>query len=355
MIQNDVVIWPLRTLSATSHAAFRELAWGLRLVATDQARRADRARRIRASDVRSDALAAIAEKRPVTSGAAFFWTLPRHRSRELHRLLLAFQTLANFVDMVSEREARERGTYPRAWASAIQDAVTPSGPERRPDGLRDDGYLDALVAECRQGCRELPGFELLRPILREETGNACALDVEHDPDVGRRRARLRQLAEARFGTGGDLSWFELTAGASSMLTVLAPLALAADPRTSRTEFEAAVSAYRTVATLSTLLDNYIDRAADAQTGGNNYLDLYGSIDEATDRIGALIERSLAGVRGLPDGDRHVVLVACMIAMYMTSRNVDAVFKALLARAGTLTRTLVVPLALWRRGHRILEG
>jgi hypothetical protein len=309
--------------------------------------------------VRGDALAAIVAKRPVTNGAAFFWTLPRHRSRELHRLLIAFQTLANFIDVVSEREARESGTFPRPWARAIEDAVAPGGPERRPGGLRDDGYLDELVAECRHGCRALPGFERLHSIVARESANAHALDVEHDPDVARRRRRLRELAECRLDTSDDLSWFEQTAGASSLLTIIAPLAVAADPRASPAALEAAARSYREVATVSALLDNYVDRGADAQTGANNYLDLYGSTDEAIDRIGVLIERSLAGARRLPNGDRHVVIVACMIAMFLTSRSVDggaeAGARTLLAQSGPLTRALVTPLALWRLGHRRRDG
>jgi tetraprenyl-beta-curcumene synthase len=349
----------LGELQATSHAAFRELAWGLRLVRADQARRAARARRIRDPDVRADVLAALAAKRPVTNGAAFFWTLPRHRSRELHRLLLAFQTLANVLDVVSERDARERGEPPRPWARAIEDAVAPDGPERRSGGLADDGYVDALVAECRDGCRALPGFERARSIVARESVYAHALDVEHDPDVARRRTRLRRLAESRSEGGDGLSWFELTAGASSLLTILAPLALASDPGTSRSELEAAASAYRDVATVSALLDNYVDRVPDARTGANNYLDLYGSVDEAIERIGALIERSLAGVRALPDGDRHSVVVASMVAMFLTSRSVDGGAepgaRRLLEQAGPLARALVAPLTLWRRAHRVLDG
>lgn len=357
MVQTNLGPSPIGSLQGISSAAFRELAWGLRSVRADQARRRARAARIRDPGARADALTALVVKRSVTNGAAFFWTVPRHRSEAFHRVLLALQTLANYVDVISEREGRERGAAPRPWARAIEDAVSPGEVDRRPDGLADDGYLEALVAECRAGCLALPGFGSLGSIVQREGGFTCAFDVEHDPDAARRWTRLEQLVRSRFPAGGDLSWFEQTAGATSMLTVFAPLALAVDGRTGRAELEATVDVYRVVGALGALLDHYADRRVDARTGGNNYLDLYGSADAATERLGTLIERSLAGVRTLPDGDRHAVLVACMVAMFLTSASVDRApgTRTLLARAGPLTRALVPPLALWRLAHRVPDG
>jgi hypothetical protein len=347
------------TLGATARAAGRELGWGLRGVRADQAHRRDRARRIADPAFRADALAAIVAKRSVTNGAAFFWTLPPRRSPELHRLLLAFQTLANLLDVLSERDAAQASAAPRPWVLAIGDAVAPGAPPRRPESLDGGGYLGALVDACRDGCAALPAFAAVRPVLEREAGNARALDLEHDPDPARRHAALRAFAEARFGES-DLAWFELTAGASSMLTVIVTLALAADPRTTAAGAEDAVAAYRTIAALSALLDNYIDQFEDRGSWVNNYLEHYPSPEAAVERLGTLIERSLAAAAALRDGDRHVVLVATMVAMFLTSRSVTegpaaASTRALLARSGPLTRALVGPLLAWRRIHRFMEG
>jgi tetraprenyl-beta-curcumene synthase len=350
-----------RTVGATARAAGRELGWGLRGVRADQAHRRDRARRIADPALRADALAAIAAKRSVTNGAAFFWTLPPQRSAALHRLLLAFQTLANLLDVLSERDAAQADAAPRPWVLAIGDAVDPGAPPRRPGGLDGGGgdYLDALVAACRDGCAALPAFAAVRPVLAREAGNARALDLEHDPDPVRRHAALRAFAEERLA-GTELEWFELTAGASSMLTVIVTLALAADARTTAADAEDAVAAYRTIAALSALLDNYIDQFEDRGSWVNNYLELYPSPEAAVARLGTLIERSLAAAAALRDGDRHVVLVATMVAMFLTSRSVTegpaaASTRALLARSGPLTRALVGPLLAWRRVHRFMEG
>lgn len=347
----------LVTFRATSRAATRELAWGLRQVRADQARWQARARLITDPIVRFDALRAIAAKRSETGGAAFFWTLTQRRSEELHELLLGVQTLANFIDLVSEREARATGTCPRPWMLAVQDAVSPGSAPRRPEGLADDGYVDDLVTLCQTLCERLPAFGRLQSVIAREAGVGGALDLEHDPDVVRRHDRLCRFAGTHMTAGGgDLSWFELTAGASSLLTVLSALALALDRHASEDEAEATVRVYRRVASLSAILDSYMDRAEDERTGMNNYLDLYASLDAATERIGDLIERSLAEAGALPRGDRHRVLVASMVALFLTNRRIArgpmaGRTRELVMRGGVLTRGLVLPMSAWRVVHR----
>jgi hypothetical protein len=359
MVGDDAASLTIGNLSATARAAARELGWGLRLVNDDQARRRARAALIPDPTFREDALVGLRAKRSVTNGAAFFWTLPRARHPELHRLLLAFQTLANLLDVISERDARESGRRPMPWVRAIEDAVRPHEPPSRPVHPHDDGYIAELVTSCRQGCLELPAFACVSEVLAREARRARALDLEHDPHVARRHDGLRAFARRHFDDT-DLTWFELTAGASSMLTIIVTLVLAADPRTTQDHAVEAVRAYRLIGTLSALLDNYIDQLEDQEEWVNNYLGLYGSTEEAVGRIGVLIERALAEAGALPDGERHVVLVASMVAMFLTSRSATrgrarSDTYQLIGHGGAMTRLLMGPLAVWRRAQRVLEG
>jgi hypothetical protein len=62
-------------------------------------------------------------KRSYLNGSAYFNSLLPHWSKELVRLLVAFQVLANYLDAVSERDAARRHAIPRSWAAMLCDAV----------------------------------------------------------------------------------------------------------------------------------------------------------------------------------------------------------------------------------------
>jgi tetraprenyl-beta-curcumene synthase len=75
--------------------------------------------------LRHDALAAIKDKRANIDGAALFWTLPRVRSRELLRLLVAYEILADFLDCTSERAAHAGTANGRQLHRALIEALDP--------------------------------------------------------------------------------------------------------------------------------------------------------------------------------------------------------------------------------------
>jgi tetraprenyl-beta-curcumene synthase len=350
-------------LRAVASGAARELTWGLWQVRREVARWRGRALAIGDATARHDALVAEATKRPLTNGAAFFGTLTPRRNPGLLRLLVAFQTLANYLDMVSERDARERGTRPGAWMELMSYAVDlerewpPSRPLPSP---ADHGFVDTLVTTCRAECARLPRYAAARTVLALEVRRSAALDLEHDPKAGRRAATLRRFAASEYRGRHEMAWWELTAGASSLLTAIVIMALAADERTTTDEVHRAADAYRWVATCSALLDNFIDDADDNLNHSHNYLELYVSRREAVDRLGELIDRSLREVAALRRRDRHVLIVAAMAAMFLSSDNLGSPSlrgpaRALTACGGTLTRALLPALKAWRATHRRRSG
>jgi hypothetical protein len=350
-------------LRALGGGATRELSWGLWRVSREVARWRDRALAIGDAAARRDALVAEATKRPLTNGAAFFGTLTPQRDPGLLRLLVAFQTLANYLDVVSERDAREHGTRPAAWMGLMSCAVDLERPWP-PAGLlpspADQGFVDALITACRAECARLPGYAAAHGVLALEVRRSGALDLEHEPEAGRRAELLRRFAVREYGDRHEMAWWELTAGAGSLLTAIVVMALAADERTTAEDVQRAADAYRWVATCSALLDNYIDGVDDTINNTNNYLELYASRREAMDRLGELIDRSLREVAALRSRDRHVLIVAAMAAMFLSSDNLGSPSlrvstRALVGRGGTLTRALLPPLKAWRTAHGRRSG
>jgi tetraprenyl-beta-curcumene synthase len=307
--------------------------------------------------LRHDALEAIDRKRANIDGAALFWTLPRVRSPELLRLLVAYEILADFLDCTSERAAHAGTTNGRQLHRALIEALDPglqvSDYYRYHPWREDGGYLRALVDACRQTCVVLPSFDAARPLLHRAAHLTQVLALNHEPEPARRDAALRTWAQEHFPGDEELMWFEWSGGASAWLTVLALLALAAQPDRDAREARDTYAVYLPWVSLTgTMLDSYGDIAEDAADAAHSYIAHYSSTDAAAARVGEIVRRSLYGAASLRDGERHLVIASCMIAMYLSKDSVRtpqtrALTQYLTHTAGPLTRLLMPVLRVWR--------
>lgn len=346
-----------RQLRILVQAAARELAWGLPAVAREVRGWRAMASAIPAAAIRQDALSSLDHKRGHTDGAALFCILPQARDRGLLRLLVAYEILWDFLDSVNERGAREGQANGRQLHLALIDALNPDAALSdyyRHHPWRDDGgYLDALVRRCQAACRRLPSYEAVRSLLAQEAWRAQVLAINHDLDPIRRDTDLQKWARAAPPLGDGASWYELSGAASASLTIHALLALAAKPDLAITEITRVRRAYFPwISAATTMLDSYVDQAEDAANGDHSYIAHYPTAELALQRIGELLRRSMAQASGLPDRERHVLIVACMVAMYLSKdsawtprmrRGTHELVKA----GGPLPALLLPVLRLWR--------
>ncbi|HEY2283553.1 MAG TPA: DUF2600 family protein [Solirubrobacteraceae bacterium] len=307
--------------------------------------------------IREDALASIEHKRGHTDGAALFWILPRRRSRVLLRLLVAYEMIWDFLDCVNEHGAEcgpENGLQLHlALVEALDPSASISDYYRHHPWRQDGGYLRALVEACRLGCRALPSYPQAQALVTRETTRARVLALNHDLNPACRDASLRQWAELEFGDRQEASWFELSGAASASLTVHVLLALAAEPACTEQELERACAAYFPwLSLVTTMLDSYVDQVEDEANGDHSYIAHYRSPAVAARRVCELIERAAQESRRLRHGSRHAVIVACMIAMYLSRDSartpaMRATTDRFLEAGGSLTRVLLPSLRLWR--------
>jgi tetraprenyl-beta-curcumene synthase len=394
----------LHRQSATlARSTGRELIWGLRGVSREVHRWRQHATAIPDPQLRADALSALARKRASIDGAALFWTLPTERSHDLLRVLVAYEVLADYLDCVSEHGAERGIENGRQLHLALVEALdlSPSTPATPPisDYYRyhctgeDGGYVRALVESCRSGCERLPSYEPIRPFLMRAAGHSGVLGLNHDPDPARRERALRQWVDGQISAHPDgqvpahsrdrvpalpddqiharpatvpgpdqRSWYERAAGSSAWVTVLAMLALAAEPRRAvggwlqGNEVARTYDAYaQWIAPAGAMLDSFADIAEDRVSGDHSYIAHYPSMEVATDRIGELVRRSRNEARALPNGTRHAVIVASMVAMYLSKDSVRApelrASACQLRRAGGPLVELLLPvLRLWRTAY-----
>jgi tetraprenyl-beta-curcumene synthase len=337
------------------------MVWGLRSV-TDEIRAWRRhALSIPDATLREDALNALERKRTHADGAALFWILPRARNPSLLRTLVAYELILDFLDNVNERAPTRGERNGRQLHRALIEAVDLdselSDYYRYHPWTDDGGYLNALVAACRAGCSTLPSYGQVSELILREATRAQVLALNHNPDPRERDARLREWVVGEFPNREAIEWFELTGAASASLTVHALLALAAEPGCRDSDVRASYTAYLPwISTTSTLLDSYVDQAEDLQHGSHSYMSHYSTPEIGARRLGELISQSAVNARELDRGHRHAVIVACMVAMYLSRDSAQTpemrrTTQELIRRGGSLTKLLMPVLRLWRVFYR----
>jgi tetraprenyl-beta-curcumene synthase len=346
----------LRQFAALLRATSWELIWGLRLVSREVARWRAHAELIPDATIRKDAVDALVSKRANIDGAALFWTLPDKRCPELLRLLVAYDILSDFLDSVSERGAHAGISNGCQLHRALAEALDPGARMSRyyayHPACQDAGYLVSLVRTCRELCSRLPSFARVRPLVIAAARLVQVQGPNHEPDLAKREAALRDWARREFPDPHELSWFELAAGASACLPVLPLLALAAEPCGSHQLDVRTQQAYFWLSTTGTMLDSYVDMQEDAVNDRYGFVNHYPTLQIAAQRIGEIVSQSVAQARSLPNGHRRTVITCCMIAMYLSKDSarappLEAMSEHLLQAGGSLAKLLLPILRAWR--------
>jgi tetraprenyl-beta-curcumene synthase len=348
----------LRTLGG---AVARELLWAEPIVRRELRRWRTLAAEISDEALRRDAISAIDRKRGNVHGAGLFCTLASRRSKVLLRLLVAYQVMWDFLDSASESTAEMGESNGLQLHAAMVDALDPARPMRdyylydAREG--DSGYLRALVEECRQQCQGLRSFQRVQPLLVADATRTSAQALNHDPCPTSRAAKLQAWSEREFPDELKAEWFELSASAAASVSIFALMALASDPGVTEEEIASVHAIYSPwVNVLTTMLDSYVDTAEDLATGHQSYITYYQNRDVAIERLTEIMRRCFSEASALPAGKKHVVVIASMIAMYLSkdsARTDDSrlVTSALLTRSGSLPQVLLPVLRLWRICYR----
>jgi tetraprenyl-beta-curcumene synthase len=342
---------------ALGEAMVRELVWGLRGVSREVEKWRARASQIPDATLRRDALEALKHKRSNTEGAALFWTIPTRRCPRLLSLLVAYEIMADFLDSAIERGAHAGLANGRQLHLALVDAVDIARPVsdyyRHHPWQDDGGYLPRLVEACRCGCAALPSYWTVRPLLMRAAALAQVQGINHELDLRLREKVMKAWVAQEADTVGELGWYETAGAASAWLTVLALMALAAEPTQRPHQAFAVYSAYFPwISLTATLLDSYGDLAEDKLKEENSYIARYRSLEAAVWRIGEILRRATVETRLLHNGERHSVILAAMIAMYLSkdsarTSEMQPTSHQLLGFSEPLARLLAPVLRAWR--------
>jgi tetraprenyl-beta-curcumene synthase len=306
-------------------------------------RRRLRAREIPDPALRELALAALEKRGNIEGACAFAVFVPWWRRRAAVRALAAFQGTYNYIDMLAEQPCAEPVLNGRRLHEALLVALDPAAPHLdyyEHDPRHDDGgYLRELVDTCQAALAALPSWSAVAEPARAATESIVAFQ---SLSLGRSSAEREQLvrwARAQTPPGTGLQWWETASARGTSLGVHLLIATAAD-RGARPAFAASLAApYLTWAgSLHSLLDSLVDESEDADSAQFSFIGCYGSRQEARVRMAWLAERSASELRDLPRGRLHLVLLAGMVASYLSlpeahAPRVREVTESVIASAG----------------------
>jgi tetraprenyl-beta-curcumene synthase len=352
---------------ALARAVVRELVWGLRAVSVEVRRWRVCAEGIPDATIRREAVNALENKRLNADGAALFWTVTRRRCPGLLRLLVAYEVMADFLDSMVElgAGAGAGAVNGRQLHLAMVEAVDVDRPIsqylRHHPWQEDGGYLRALVLACRTGCLTLPSYAKVRPALVRAATLAQVQGLTHELDRLLREAILRRWAERELKGDCELDWYEAAGAASAWLTVLALLALAAEPGPTPRQSTEVYLAYFPWFTLSaTLLDSYGDIVEDRVEKKISYIAYYGSLQRAVERMDEVLANATVAICLLENGAGHAVIFGAMVAMYLSKDSVidpelGQISRSLMRSAGPLASLLGPVLKGWRAVNSLKDA
>jgi tetraprenyl-beta-curcumene synthase len=322
-----------------------------------------RAQAIEDPSLRRLALEAQRVKRGNIDGSAAFAILaPSGRRPTVVRAQIAFQSVYDFVDTLSEQAhphpiANSRQLHQALLVALDGNAAQPNYYRQQP-GRSDGGYLEEIVDACRGALWQLPSRASIACPAHRITRRIVAYQSLNlsDPNGGHRYlARWARKATPR-GTG--LHWWETAASAGSSLGLFALMAAAARPELSVSEAVAIEAAYWPwVGALHSLLDSLVDAPEDAAVGQRNLLDYYSSPEEAAARLEMLAGNAMRAIASLSRAREHALILAGMASFYLTAAEASTPV-ARLARHGILetlgatTRPSLVVFRIRRQASRL---
>jgi tetraprenyl-beta-curcumene synthase len=297
--------------------------------------------------LRMQALEAL-EKRGNMEGAAAFATFVARKYRPaVVRATVAYQTAYNHLDTISEQAGEIGPAQARALHEALLAALARVRPgiwrasggsvesgddhERsiHPPKKEQDGYLWALVECCREALSELPSYEAVAPAARRAAERVVSFQAFNRHE----RAPIEQWGREQTPPGEDLRWWEAAASGGSSLGVHVMIAAAAQPGIGKAQVDALERAYFPwIGALHSMLDHLIDVQEDAVSGQANLIELYGSTEEAAERMALLARRALECARDVEPRHRHELIVAAMASFYLAAPEARVGEAAVVRRA-----------------------
>ncbi|KUG02881.1 hypothetical protein ASZ90_019747 [hydrocarbon metagenome] len=265
------------------------------------------------------------------------------RRQELITLIVAYQTICDYLDNLCDRCGCTDGRAFKQLHLALIDALTPG--QDYADYYKyypykdDSGYLNKLVDECRCCLNSLPSWGVVQEESLQLAELYCNLQIYKHLMVEIREETLKEWVAAESKAFPCLYWQEFAAACGSTLAVFNLMGLASKDELHIDEVRANLKAYFPwICSLHILLDYFIDRQEDTAGGDLNFTFYYENSDEVINRLKLLVRQSHRSISGLPESAFPKTVIEGLLAMYLSDRKIkeqglDRAARELLAESG----------------------
>lgn len=273
-------------------------------------------------ELRRQALASIATKQFHCEGGAVYAAARLDRRGELIPLIVALQTISDYLDNLCDRSTSLDADDFRLLHRSMLDAVDPDAEPIDYYALRkesdDGGYLHALVRTCQAHAAMLPGYDRVKAHVSHLVGLYGDLQVYKHIAMERRLPTLTAWWERHRSDYPHLRWNEFAAASGSTLGMFMLFVEAC--RSDLTEADAEKTRrvyFPHVCGLHILLDYLIDQEEDRLGGDLNFCHYYACRDEMLERLRMVVTRAREDVRSLPAPGFHRMIIEGLLALYLS--------------------------------------
>lgn len=278
------------------------------------------------AELKRQALASIAGKDFHCQGGAFLAVANPPAEHILVPLIVAYQTLCDYLDNLCDRADCLDGSAFRQLHLSLIDALTPEAPLRNYyrgyPHTGDGGYIVKLVAECRRQVVHLPCYHL---VYQDVIGLArLYIDLQVKKHIAWevREDTLMAWAQGNLNWNPDIEWNEFAAATGSTLALFALLELASRRDADAVQAAAILDGYFPwICGLHILLDYWIDQAEDREGGDLNFTFYYPNNEYMMDRFKTFIRDAHRRASNMPEPGFTKTVIEGLLAMYLTDKKV----------------------------------
>ncbi len=316
----------------------------------------ERIKQIPNDELRTQAIASISTKTFHCQGGAVFATLNPSRCPDLVELIVAFQTISDYLDNLCDRSTSMDERDFRQLHQAMIDAATP---ERTIDcdyyQFRDDrddeGYLCALVQTCQRILRTFPKYGIVAEYAQRWIALYADLQVFKHLDWSEREQRLLSWWNEHQSEWPELRWNEFAAAAGSTLGVFLMFAIASDTDTSPETVRSNASLYFPwICGLHILLDYFIDQEEDRLGGDLNFCSYYDSPEQVGERIRWMLETATKTISEGNLAKFNRMVIEGLMAVYLSDSKVATQPSVRLVTEQLMNGRPLIRLFFWLNSH-----
>lgn len=261
------------------------------------------------------------------------------------QFIVAFQTISDYLDNLCDRTDRLDETDFRTLHQSMLDAVStePLAPRSYyayHAHSDDGGYLEALVAACRDALEQMGGYRRVQDRVKDLVLLYTDLQVYKHLPPKERVPRLKGWYARYQAKWPQLTWWEFAAAAGSTLGIFALVTEGARSEPVEDGQDLLEAYFPWICGLHILLDYLIDQEEDVRENDLNFVSFYASAGEMQHRLRWILAEALQEAARLADPAFHVSVIEGLLGLYLTDSKVKA------QGLGGLADTLVIQ-AGWR--------